>query len=58
MAPKKSLAKARTKIRRALRAGMSPIEIARQLHIPLLLIAEVVAWEATLREVGGRSFDL
>lgn len=57
MAPKKPLAKIRTQIRRALRAGMSPIEIARKLHIPLLLIAEVVAWEATFRQVGGQGFD-
>ena len=36
---------------------MTPIEIARKLHIPLLLIAEVVVWEATLRQAGAQGLD-
>jgi hypothetical protein len=58
MPSKKSVAKVRAKIRRALRTGMSPIDIARKLHLPLLLIAEVIAWQATLSEGGGPGLDL
>ena len=54
MPNKKSFAGVRSKIRRALRKGMSPIEIARRLHLPLLVIAEVIAWEAALRQAGGQ----
>jgi hypothetical protein len=34
------------------------LEIARKLHVPLLLIAEIVAWEATLRHSSGQGLDL
>jgi hypothetical protein len=56
MRSKKSMARVRVKVRRALRQGMSPIEIARKLHLPLLLIAEIVIWEASLRQ--SSAFDL
>jgi hypothetical protein len=52
------MAQIRAKVRRALRHGSMPIDIARKLNIPLLLIAEVVAWEATLRQAGGQGWDV
>ena len=57
MSRNNSLARIRAKVLKALRSGMTPIEIARKLGIPLLLIAEVVVWEATLRQVGGQGLD-
>jgi hypothetical protein len=48
--PKRTI---RAKVMRALRAGKKPIEIARKLGVPLLLIAEIV-----LRESGGKFFDV
>jgi hypothetical protein len=54
----KSIAKVRTKVLRALRTGMTPIEIARKLHVPLLLIAEVIVWESALRQAGGQGLDV
>jgi hypothetical protein len=50
--------KIRAKVLRALKAGRMPLEIARKLHIPLLVIAEIVAWEATLRQSSGQVLDL
>jgi hypothetical protein len=35
-----------------------PLDIARKLHLPLLLIAEIIAWEATVRQSSGQMFDL
>lgn len=57
MSRNKSLARVRVKVRRALQSGMTPIQIARKLHLPLLLIAEIVLWEATLRQAGARGLD-
>ena len=51
------MAKVRAKVLRALRDGTMPIDIARKLHIPLLLVAEVIVWEATLRQAGGTILD-
>jgi hypothetical protein len=53
--PKKNV---RKKVRRALRAGKMPLEIARKWNVPLLLIAEVAVWEATFRQGGGTGLDL
>ena len=58
MPSKKSMAKVRVKIRRALRNGTMPIDIARKLGIPLLLIAEVAIWEETIRQSQGTGLDL
>jgi len=52
-----SVPKVREKVRRCIRVGMTPIEIARKLHLPLLLIAEIIAWEATIRQAGGQGLD-
>jgi hypothetical protein len=43
----------RLKVRRLLRKGASPLAIARKLHIPMLLIAEIAVWEAQTREFRG-----
>jgi hypothetical protein len=51
----KSMKKIWRKVRRALRNGTMPIEIARELHIPLLLVAEIAIWEMTLRDAQGGS---
>jgi hypothetical protein len=58
MPSKKPMAKVRAKVRRALRNGAMPIDIARKLGIPLLLIAEIAIWEATLRQARGTGLDL
>ena len=58
MPSKTSIAKVRVKVLRALRDGTMPIDIARKLHIPLLLVAEVIVWEATLRQAGGTALDV
>ena len=47
----------RAKVRRALREGQMPLEIAKKLGIPLLLIAEIAIWEAHLRHSSGRALD-
>jgi hypothetical protein len=51
----KSMKKIWRKVRRALRNGTMPIEIARELGIPLLLVAEIAIWEMTLRDAQGGS---
>ncbi len=57
MPPKHDMAKVRAKVRRRLRRGATPIEIARKLGLPLLLVAEVVTWEASLRQAYGVGLD-
>jgi hypothetical protein len=57
MPSRKSVARIRAKVLRALRDGTMPIDIARKLHIPMLLVAEVIVWEATLRHAGGTALD-
>ena len=52
------MAKLRTKVLRALRDGTMPIDIAKKLHIPLLLVAEVIIWQAPLRQAGGTALDV
>ena len=52
------MAKIRAKVRRALRSGNMPLEIARKLGIPLMLVAEIAILEATIRQAGGNGFDL
>jgi hypothetical protein len=46
------------KVLRALRDGTMPIDIAKKLHIPLLLVAEVIVLQATLRQAGGATLDV
>ena len=58
MPSRKPTARIRAKVRRALREGRMPLDIARSLHIPLLLIAEIVAWEATLRQSSAQVWEL
>lgn len=57
MPSKHEMAKVRAKVRRRLRRGATPIEIARKLGLPLLLVAEVVSWEASLRPAYASAFD-
>jgi hypothetical protein len=47
------MTKLRARVRRLLRKGTSPLAIARKLHIPMLLIAEIAVWEAHTREFRG-----
>lgn len=54
MTARNSIVKIRARIRRSLRRGRMPIEIARKFGLPLLLIAEVVALEATVQPNGGK----
>jgi hypothetical protein len=35
-----------------------PLEIARKLRIPLMLVAEIAVLEATIRQAGGNGFDV
>jgi len=49
--PKKTL---REKISRALRKGRIPLEIARSLGVPMLLIADVAMWESTTQQWSGQ----
>lgn len=49
--PKQTL---RDQISRALREGIIPLEIARTLSVPMLLIADVAMWESTERETSGQ----
>ena len=51
------MARIRSKVRRALRTGKTPLEIARKLGIPLLMIAEIATWGETLKQIGGRGMD-
>ena len=58
MDARERMKKIRRKVRRALRSGQMPLEIARRLNLPLLLIAEIAVWEATIRQSSGTSLDL
>ena len=58
MPRKKSITKIRAKVRRSLRHGTMPLEIARKLGIPLMLVAEIAVLEATIRQAGGSGLDV
>jgi hypothetical protein len=57
MPSKHEMAKVRAKVRRRLRRGATPIDIARKLGLPLLLVSEIVIWEASVRQAYGATFD-
>jgi hypothetical protein len=58
MDARERMKKIRRKVRRALRSGQMPLEIAKKLNLPLLLIAEIAVWEATIRHSSGTNWDL
>jgi hypothetical protein len=58
MNARERMKKIRRKVRRALRSGQMPLEIAKKLNLPLLLIAEIAVWEATIRHSSGTNWDL
>lgn len=49
----KSSLNVRAKVRRALRAGRMPIDIAKKLGLPLLTIAEVALWNSSAKQDRG-----
>ena len=58
MDAREQMKKIRRKVRRALRSGQMPLAIAKKLNLPLLLIAEIAVWEATIRHSSGANWDL